>query len=56
MAGELVERGEALAALGAGLREVAAGPGRIVLISGEAGIGKTSLLRALAADPYFYQP
>jgi DNA-binding CsgD family transcriptional regulator/tetratricopeptide (TPR) repeat protein len=49
MTGDLVERGEALMALDAALREVAAGAGRIVLVAGEAGIGKTSMLRAFAA-------
>jgi DNA-binding CsgD family transcriptional regulator len=50
MTGDLVERGEALAALGAALREVGEGQGRVVLIAGEAGIGKTSVLRAFAAS------
>jgi ATP/maltotriose-dependent transcriptional regulator MalT len=49
MAGDLVERGPALAALDAALHEVAGGEGRIVLVAGEAGIGKTSVLRAFAA-------
>ena len=44
----LVEREAALHALDHGLREVGNGGGRIVLIAGEAGIGKTSLLRAFA--------
>ena len=45
----LVERGEALAALDAALLDVGEGQGRIVLVAGEAGIGKTSVLRAFAA-------
>jgi DNA-binding CsgD family transcriptional regulator len=49
MTGDLVERGEALTALDACLREVAGDQGRVVLVAGEAGIGKTSLLRAFAA-------
>ncbi|HET9976485.1 MAG TPA: AAA family ATPase [Burkholderiaceae bacterium] len=50
MTADLVERGEALAALDAALRAVAAeARGRIALVAGEAGIGKTSLLRAFAA-------
>ena len=44
----LVEREAALQALDYGLREVGNGGGRIALIAGEAGIGKTSLLRAFA--------
>ena len=43
---QLVERDEALATLRRSLDEVAAGTGRIVLIRGEAGIGKTSLVKA----------
>ena len=50
---KLLERDELLQRLLALQREAAAGPGRIVLVEGEAGIGKTSLLRAFAAalDP-----
>ncbi len=46
---ELVERDEALQALESDLRSVASGTGRVAFIAGEAGIGKTSLLKALAA-------
>ncbi len=46
----LVERQDVLDALHAALRGVAGGSGRIALIAGEAGIGKTSVLRALARD------
>jgi DNA-binding CsgD family transcriptional regulator len=46
---ELVERDTALQALEDCLRSVARGEGRIALVSGEAGIGKTSLLKLLAA-------
>jgi DNA-binding CsgD family transcriptional regulator len=51
MTAELVERTEALAALAAALASIAdsaSGGGRIALVAGEAGIGKTSLLRAFA--------
>src|SRR5262245_15651941 len=41
---QLVEREQSLAELEAILTDVAAGNGRFVLISGEAGIGKTSLV------------
>src|SRR2546425_11698170 len=41
----LLEREAPLEALTMGLREAATGDGRIALVYGEAGIGKTSLLR-----------
>jgi predicted ATPase len=44
--GLLVEREAALAALREGLTESRVGGGRVMLVSGEAGAGKTSLLRA----------
>jgi DNA-binding CsgD family transcriptional regulator len=44
----LLEREDLLAHLSAQWAQACAGPGRIVLVEGEAGIGKTSLLRALA--------
>jgi DNA-binding CsgD family transcriptional regulator len=47
---ELVERGAALAALAGCLRAVHDGGGHIVLVAGEAGIGKTSVLRAFARE------
>ena len=40
----LLERELALVALAAALGEAAAGEGRVALVSGEAGIGKTSLV------------
>ena len=45
---ELLERDETLTALAALLEEAASGTGRLVFVSGEAGVGKTSLARALA--------
>ena len=47
---QLVERDEALATLRTLPRESASGPGRLVLIRGEAGIGKTALVNAFIAD------
>jgi DNA-binding CsgD family transcriptional regulator/tetratricopeptide (TPR) repeat protein len=47
-AGGLLERADELAALGDLLAGVeAGGPGRVVLIGGEAGVGKTALIREL---------
>ena len=43
---ELVEREGSLAALGSWLGEARSGVGRLVLVAGEAGVGKTSLVRA----------
>jgi predicted ATPase len=47
---KLLERDELLARLHAQLRLAVAGPGTLVFIEGEAGIGKTSLLRAFASN------
>jgi len=47
---ELLERSELLGALGASLDEAAAGRGRMILLGGEAGAGKTSLLREFCAQ------
>ena len=47
---ELVEREGYLAALGEHLRAAAAGEGRLIVVGGEAGVGKTSLLRRFAGD------
>ncbi|HEY7604694.1 MAG TPA: AAA family ATPase [Gaiellaceae bacterium] len=44
----LLEREEQLATLDAGLRDVSTGTGRLILLGGEAGAGKTSLARAFA--------
>jgi DNA-binding CsgD family transcriptional regulator/tetratricopeptide (TPR) repeat protein len=43
---DLIERDEPLAALQGALSEVRTGQGRLVLVAGEAGVGKTSLVRA----------
>ncbi|HEY7343764.1 MAG TPA: AAA family ATPase [Ktedonobacterales bacterium] len=50
MAGNLLERERELAALDALLGEIAAGQGRIALVTGEAGIGKTSLVERFLAQ------
>ena len=47
---ELVEREGALAALGSWLGEAGTGVGRLVLVAGEAGIGKTSLVQAFCDE------
>ncbi len=48
---ELLERVEHLAALDDVLQSALSGPqGRIVLVAGEAGVGKTSLIRVFCAD------
>ena len=47
---ELIERESQLAQLRACLDVAAGGTGNVVLVSGEAGIGKTTLLKALAAE------
>jgi DNA-binding CsgD family transcriptional regulator/tetratricopeptide (TPR) repeat protein len=46
----LIERGTYLAALGEHLGSAAAAHGRLVVVSGEAGVGKTSLVRAFAEE------
>src|SRR6185436_10365615 len=49
-AGQLLERSDALDALAQAVEAVRArSAGRVVLVTGEAGIGKTTLLRALRA-------
>jgi DNA-binding CsgD family transcriptional regulator len=47
---ELLEREQYLEALRAAFQEARAGAGRVVLISGEAGIGKTSLVERFARE------
>src|SRR6476619_4074326 len=44
-ADELLERDEALATLAEALNEARLGQGRVVLVGGEAGAGKTTLVR-----------
>ena len=46
---ELLERASVLDALGGLLAEARAGRGRLVLVGGEAGVGKTSLVREACA-------
>src|SRR3954451_17210457 len=46
---ELLERDTALQALAEALREATIGDGRITLVSGEAGIGKTALVESFLA-------
>jgi predicted ATPase len=46
MAGRLLERGAALGVLDAALHQARAGRGSAVLVTGEAGIGKTNVVRA----------
>jgi DNA-binding CsgD family transcriptional regulator/tetratricopeptide (TPR) repeat protein len=46
----LLEREQTLAALERAVADAAAGRGSVVLVTGEAGIGKTSLVRAFADD------
>src|ERR1700761_4225902 len=47
--GALVERETELAAIDSALERAVGGEGSILLVEGEAGIGKTELLRAAAA-------
>jgi predicted ATPase len=44
----LLERGEALALLAEALNDAVGGSGRLVLVDGEAGIGKTALLQSFS--------
>ena len=49
----LLERNEALERLSHLFEQVHSGPGRVAFVSGEAGIGKTSLLRVFAQSATF---
>ena len=51
MSRALLERDSELDELRAAVQEATAGRGRVVLLHGEAGIGKTSLVNALRAEP-----
>ena len=51
MGRDLLEREPELADLRAAARDATGGHGRVVLLHGEAGIGKTSLVSALRAEP-----
>lgn len=51
MARDLLERDLELTELRSAARDAAQGRGRVVLVHGEAGIGKSSLVNALRADP-----
>jgi predicted ATPase len=46
---ELIERADFMAVLDAELKNVKDGEGRCILITGEAGIGKTSLVKNLCS-------
>ncbi|MGZ4306084.1 MAG: ATP-binding protein [Solirubrobacteraceae bacterium] len=48
---ELLERSQFLSVLDGALRAAIAGSGRVVLLGGEAGVGKTALLREFCARP-----
>src|SRR4051812_39011129 len=47
---QLLERQDQLAALESSLQEVRGGSGKLVLLCGEAGVGKSSLVEAFAAE------
>jgi DNA-binding CsgD family transcriptional regulator len=48
--GSLLERADALAVLAQALADACAGKGRVVLVSGDAGVGKTALVRVFCAQ------
>jgi DNA-binding CsgD family transcriptional regulator len=50
--GMLLERGVQLAVLAGCLAEATAGRGRVVLVHGEAGVGKTALIRRFCAESH----
>ena len=47
---DLLERRQQLDSLAGYLRDASSGSGRLVFVSGEAGIGKTTLVRRFAQD------
>ena len=47
---DLLERETELAALAASFSDVRAGSGRLVLVAGEAGVGKSALVRSYCAE------
>ena len=49
---ELLERDDLLAALRSALADAAAGHGRLVVVAGEAGVGKTALVRRLCDEAH----
>jgi DNA-binding CsgD family transcriptional regulator/tetratricopeptide (TPR) repeat protein len=49
MGGTILERDDELAALGSAARDAGDGAGSVVLVSGEAGIGKSSLVQSIRA-------
>lgn len=49
-AADLLERGDALATLGEALAEARLGQGRLIFVGGEAGAGKTTLVRAFCGS------
>ena len=50
--GALLERNELLSALHAALADAAAGNGRLVLVAGEAGVGKTAAVRSFCSEAH----
>ena len=49
---ELLERAHLVDALEAALADAADGSGRLVLVRGEAGVGKTAFVRRVAVGPH----
>jgi DNA-binding CsgD family transcriptional regulator len=52
---DLLEREDELAALRAGRAEAASGRGRLILVAGEAGVGKTAVVEAFGAEESGFQ-
>jgi DNA-binding CsgD family transcriptional regulator/tetratricopeptide (TPR) repeat protein len=53
---DLLEREDVLAALRGALAEAAGGSGRLVLVAGEAGVGKTAVVRAFGEEHHRAEP